>query len=355
PPRLCLCPDCQVDVALLLDGSYNIGQRRFNLQKTFVGKLAHMLRIGPEGPLVGVVQASENPKTEFYLKNFTQPKDVIFAIKEMGYRGGNTNTGKALMHTVQTFFSAENGMRKGVPRVIVLFVDGWPSDDIEAAATLARESGINVFFVSVAKPAAEELGMVQDRGFVQKAVCRDNGFFTYFMPSWFSTNKYVKPLTQKLCDVDKMLCSKTCYNSVNIGFLIDGSSSVGDNNFRLVLEFIAGVAQAFEISDAGARIGAVQFTYEQKVELSFQQSTGKEVALRAIRGIPYMSGGTATGDAILFTISQLFGTHRGSSGKNFLVIITDGQSYDDVRGPAAAAKKEGKTLDRPRAHRYTGP
>lgn len=50
----------------------------------------------------------------------------------------------------------------------VMFVDGWPSDDIEEAATVARESGINVFLVSVAKPAPEELGMVQDRGFVQK-------------------------------------------------------------------------------------------------------------------------------------------------------------------------------------------
>lgn len=48
---------------------------------------------------------------------------------------------------------------------------------------------------------------------------------------------------------------KTCYNSVNIGFLIDGSSSVGDGNFQLVLEFLAGIARSFEISDVGAHIG----------------------------------------------------------------------------------------------------
>lgn len=40
---------------------------------------------------------SENPKTEFYLKNFTQPKDVVFAIKEVAFRGGNTNTGEYLI------------------------------------------------------------------------------------------------------------------------------------------------------------------------------------------------------------------------------------------------------------------
>ncbi|KAJ8391418.1 hypothetical protein AAFF_G00090480 [Aldrovandia affinis] len=334
--------DCQVDIALLLDSSYNIGQRRFNLQKNFVSKLAMMLRIGPEGPHVGVVQISENPKTEFYLKNFTQPKNVISAIKEMAFKGGNTNTGKALGLTVDSFFSAEHGVRRGFPRAAVVFVDGWPSDDLEEVATRARESGINVFLVSVAKPALEELGMVQDRNFVQKAVCRDNGFFSLSMPSWFGTNKYIKPLAQKICSADQMVCSRTCYNSVNLGFLIDGSSSIGDGNFRLVLEFLASIASAFEISDVGARMGTVQFTYDQRLEMDFNDHMEKEAALEALRGIRYMSGGTATGDAITYTVSNLF--RPRTSGKNFLVVITDGQSYDDVRGPAMAAHAEGITV-----------
>ncbi|KAL4613048.1 cochlin [Arapaima gigas] len=334
--------DCQVDIAMLLDGSYNIGQRRFNLQKSFVSKLVLMLRTGPEGPHMGVVQASETPVTEFFLKNFTQPKELLFAIKEIMFRGGNTNTGKAMMHAIETFFSAEHGVRKGLPRVIVALVDGWPSDSLEEAATRARESGINVFFVSVAKPSSDELGMVQDKDFAQKAVCKDNGFFSFTMPSWFSTTKYVKPLTQRLCSVEQMLCSKTCYNSVNLGFLIDGSSSVGDNNFQLVLDFIASVVRNFEIADTGSRVGAIQFTYEQKMEFDFSEHTDKERALTAIQAIRYLSGGTATGEAITYAISNLF--QKAGSGKNFLIIITDGQSYDDVRGPALAAQKEGITV-----------
>ncbi|KAG7465621.1 hypothetical protein MATL_G00155460 [Megalops atlanticus] len=336
--------DCRVDIALLLDGSYNIGQRRFNLQKNFVSKLVLMLRAGPDGPGVGVVQVSETPQIEFYLKNFTQPKDVISAIKEMGFKGGNTNTGKALMHTVQGFFSGGRGGRRGVPRVVVLFVDGWPSDSLDLAAVQARESGINVFVVSVAKASPEEQGLVQDREFMKKAVCRDNGFFNFSMPSWFSSNKHVKPLAQRLCSADRMLCSKTCYNSVNLGFLIDGSSSVGDGNFRLVLDFIASVAGAFEISELGARVGAVQFTYDQKLELDFSEHLERDEALAAIRAIRYMSGGTATGDAINFAVSNLFFSPTATSGKNFLIVITDGQSYDDVASPAAAAQKEGITM-----------
>jgi len=164
------------------------------------------------------------------------------------------------------------------------------------------------------------------------------------MPNWFGTTKYVKPLVQKLCTHEQMMCSKTCYNSVNIAFLIDGSSSVGDSNFRLMLEFVSNIAKTFEISDIGAKIAAVQFTYDQRTEFSFTDYSTKENVLAVIRNIRYMSGGTATGDAISFTVRNVFGPVTESPNKNFLVIVTDGQSYDDVRGPAAAAHDAGKIL-----------
>ncbi|CAJ1074864.1 cochlin [Xyrichtys novacula] len=334
--------DCQMDIAIVIDSSNNIGQRRFNLQKNFVTKLAAMLKVGPLGPHVGLIQASDSPKTEFLLTNFTQPKELLFAIKEVSYLGGDTNTGKAIMHTAESFFTQDNGGRRGHPRVMMVLIDGWPSDDLEQAAILARESGINVFLVSVAKPAPEELSLVRDKDYMKKAVCKDNGFFNYLIPSWFSTTKHVKPLTQRICSLDGLLCSKTCYNSANIGFLIDGSSSVGDGNFRLVLEFLAGIAQSFDISDIGARIGAVQFTYDQRLEFGLFDHHNKEDAINALRRIPYMSGGTATGAAITYTTQNLF--RRTGPGRNFLIVVTDGQSYDDIGGPAMAAHRQGITV-----------
>lgn len=162
------------------------------------------------------------------------------------------------------------------------------------------------------------------------------------IPSWFSTSKFVKPLVQKLCSVDHLLCSKTCYNSVNLGFLIDGSSSVGEPNFKLVLNLLSAIARNFEISELGSRIGAVQFTYDQRLEFGFNDHPGKEEALRALQNIQYLSGGTATGDAITFAMENLFQPVSSTPGKKFLIIITDGQSYDEVKGPAVAAQKQGE-------------
>lgn len=332
--------DCQMDMVVVMDGSNNIGRRRFNLQKNFVVRLASFLKVGPMGPHVGLVQASAFPKTEFLLSNFTQPKDLLFAIKEVSYSGGDTNTGKAILHAANSLFTIDRGSRKGHPRVLLVLIDGWPSDDLDQASVLARESGINVFMVSVAKPSPEELPMVPDKDFTRKAVCRDNGHFSYSIPSWFSANKHVKPLTQRLCSLDHLLCSKTCFNSVNLGFLIDGSSSVGDQNFRMVLEFLAGIAQHFDISDVGARVGAVQFTYDQRLEFGLYDHTDKQQAIGALTNIYYMSGGTATGAAIEFAAHHLF-SRRTGPGRNFLIVITDGQSYDDVRVPALAAQRQG--------------
>ncbi|GCB81058.1 hypothetical protein scyTo_0022455, partial [Scyliorhinus torazame] len=85
---------CKADIAFLLDGSWNLGRRRFNLQKNFVVRVTSLLGVGLQGPLVGIVQVSENPKTEFILKEFTNSKDVISAIKNVTYRGGSTNVGE---------------------------------------------------------------------------------------------------------------------------------------------------------------------------------------------------------------------------------------------------------------------
>ncbi|KAM8915597.1 cochlin isoform 2-T2 [Spinachia spinachia] len=334
--------DCQVDIAMVIDSSKNIGHRRFNLQKNFVSKLAAMLRVGSTGPHIGLIQASDSPHTEFSLTNYTEPKALLSAIGGLAYLGGDSHTGEAILHAVQTFFGQGGGGRRGHPRVLMVLIDGWPTDDPEPAAVLARESGINVFLVSVAKAAPEELAMVRDKDFGRKVVCRDDGFFSHTMGSWFSTTKHVRPVAQKLCSLDRLLCSKTCYNSVNIGFLIDGSSSVGEGNFQLVLDFLAAVARSFDVSDVGARIGAVQFTYEQRLEFGLFDHNSKEESIKALRRIPYMSGGTATGAAIAYATHSLF--RRAGPGRNFLIVVTDGQSYDDVRLPAAAAHRQGITI-----------
>uniref|UniRef100_A0A8D2JPL9 Vitrin n=1 Tax=Sciurus vulgaris TaxID=55149 RepID=A0A8D2JPL9_SCIVU len=332
--------DCKVDLSFLIDGSSGIGKRRFQIQKQFLADIAQTLDIGPAGPLMGVVQYGDNPATQFNLKTHMNSQDLKTAIEKITQRGGLSNVGRAISFVTKTFFSKANGNRGGAPNVAIVLVDGWPTDKVEEASRLARESGINIFFITVEAAAENEKQHVMEPSFANKAVCRTNGFYSFNVPSWLGLSKTMQPLVKRVCDTDRLACSKTCLNSADIGFVIDGSSSVGTGNFRTVLQFVANLSKEFEISDTDTRIGAVQYTYEQRLEFGFDKYSTKPDILNAIKRVGYWSGGTSTGAAIHYALEQLFKKSKPNKRK-LMILITDGRSYDDVRIPAMAAHQKG--------------
>ncbi|KAK2092339.1 hypothetical protein P7K49_028867 [Saguinus oedipus] len=248
---------------------------------------------------------------------------------------------RAISFVTKNFFSKANGNRSGAPNVVVVMVDGWPTDKVEEASRLARESGINIFFITIEGAVENEKQYVVEPNFANKAVCRTNGFYSLHVQSWFGLHKILQPLVKRVCDTDRLACSKTCLNSADIGFVIDGSSSVGTGNFRTVLQFVTNISKEFEISDTDTRIGAVQYTYEQRLEFGFDKYSSKPDILNAIKRVGYWSGGTSTGAAINFALEQLFMKSKPNKRK-LMILITDGRSYDDVRIPAMAAHLKGK-------------
>ncbi|XP_043536622.1 vitrin isoform X2 [Chiloscyllium plagiosum] len=333
-------PNCKIDLAFLMDGSWSIGRRRFRIQKSFLMKIAQALDIGIAGPLIGIVQFGNNASTEFNLQTYRNSDDLQNAIEKIPQRGGVSNVGRALSHTLGNFFSEQQGNRGGAPNVVVVLVDGWPTDKVEEAARLARESGINIFFITVEGADQSERQDLVERDFVDKAVCRTNGYFSINVPSWFRLYQAVGPLVKRVCDTELLACSKTCLNSADIGFVVDGSSSVGTGNFRTVLQFVANISREFEISDTATRVGVVQYTYEQRLEFGFDKHSAKEALTTAIKDIRYWSGGTSTGEAVSYALKHLFSNSKPNKRK-LMIVITDGRSYDDVREPARAAHSNG--------------
>nr|XP_020459994.1 vitrin isoform X2 [Monopterus albus] len=332
--------NCKVDLAFLMDGSWSIGKRRFKIQKEFLAEVAQAISVGVAGPMMGIIQYGDDPVTEINLKTYSNSREVKSAIDKIVQKGGLSNVGKALYYINKHYFSDANGNRGGAPNVAVVLVDGWPTDKVEEASRLARESGINIFFVTIEGPDDNEKQNLVEANFVDKAVCRTNGFFSLPVASWFALRKAVQPLVKRVCDTDRLVCSKTCLNANDIAFVIDGSSSVGTGNFRTVLQFVANITREFEISDTDTRVGAVQYTYEQRLEFAFGQYNNKAELLNAIKHINYWSGGTSTGAAITYAAEQLFSKSKPNKRK-IMIVITDGRSYDDVRAPALAVHRQG--------------
>uniref|UniRef100_A0A667G627 Vitrin n=1 Tax=Lynx canadensis TaxID=61383 RepID=A0A667G627_LYNCA len=333
-------PNCKIDLSFVIDGSSSIGKRRFRIQKQFLADVAQALDIGPAGPLMGIVQYGDNPSAQFNLRTHMNSRDLRTAIEKITQRGGLSNAGRAISFVTKNFFSKANGNRGSAPNVAVVIVDGWPTDKVEEASRFARESGINIFFITIEGATENEKQYVVEPNFSHKAVCRTNGFYSLNVQSWFSLHKTVQALVKRVCDTDRLACSKTCLNSADIGFVIDGSSSVGTGNFRTVLQFVANLSKEFEISDIDTRIGAVQYTYEQRLEFGFDDYNTKSDILNAIKRVGYWSGGTSTGAAINYALEQLFKKSKPNKRK-LMILITDGRSYDDVRIPAMVAHHKG--------------
>uniref|UniRef100_A0A671TLS0 Collagen type XIV alpha 1 chain n=1 Tax=Sparus aurata TaxID=8175 RepID=A0A671TLS0_SPAAU len=116
-------------------------------------------------------------------------------------------------------------------------------------------------------------------------------------------------------------------------FLIDGSWSIGDDNFLKIIRFLYSTTGALDrIGPDGTQVAIVQFSDDARTEFKLNSYNDKERLLDAINKISYKGGNTKTGRAIQHVKENIFtaaaGLRRGIP--NVLVVLTDGRSQDDV-------------------------
>ncbi|CAG01460.1 unnamed protein product, partial [Tetraodon nigroviridis] len=149
--------DVQADVVLLVDGSYSIGLANFAKVRAFLEVLVNTFDIGPDKVQISLVQYSRDPHTEFYLDSHHNLEAVVTALRTFPYRGGSTNTGRAMTYVRETVFQASRGARAHVPRVTILITDGKSSDAFQEPAANLRNSDVEIFAVGVKDAVRSEL------------------------------------------------------------------------------------------------------------------------------------------------------------------------------------------------------
>lgn len=81
-------------------------------------------------------------------------------------------------------------------------------------------------------------------------------------------------------------------------FLVDGSWSVGRENFRHIRSFIASLAGAFDIGEDKTRVAVVQYSTDTRTEFNLTQYNRRGDLLQAINSLPYKGGNTMTGKVL---------------------------------------------------------
>ncbi|XP_077162695.1 collagen alpha-1(XII) chain isoform X2 [Paroedura picta] len=149
--------DVKADIVLLVDGSYSIGIANFVKVRAFLEVLVKSFEISPEKVQISLVQYSRDPHTEFTLNKYNRIEDIIQAINTFPYRGGSTNTGKAMTYVRERVFVTGKGARPNVPRVMILITDGKSSDAFKDPAVKLRKSDVEIFAVGVKDAVRSEL------------------------------------------------------------------------------------------------------------------------------------------------------------------------------------------------------
>ena len=135
------------------------------------------------------------------------------------------------------------------------------------------------------------------------------------------------------------------YNEIELGFVVDGSSSVeayGNSNFQMMKNFIKQVIRSFDVSSGATRVGAIVYSTNATVVFKLDQYSSYEEVEEAVDGMPYPGGGTHTGKALKMAANTLYssGLVRGNVPK-VLLVITDGVSTDDVTQSATLLNTNG--------------
>ncbi|XP_068425396.1 collagen alpha-1(XIV) chain isoform X1 [Clinocottus analis] len=119
----------------------------------------------------------------------------------------------------------------------------------------------------------------------------------------------------------------------DLAFLVDGSWSIGDDNFMKITRFLYSTMGSLDlIGPDGTQVAIAQFSDDARTEFQLSSHGNKEALLEAIQKIRYKGGNTKTGRAIKHVKDSIFTSEAGARRgvPKVLVVLTDGRSQDDV-------------------------
>ena len=76
----------------------------------------------------------------------------------------------------------------------------------------------------------------------------------------------------------------------DIVFVLDSSGSVGEDNFKVMKDFVKSVVQNLNIGPDNTKVGVITFSRYPVIRLHLDDYTDKTALLQAIDQVPYIAG-----------------------------------------------------------------
>jgi len=134
--------------------------------------------------------------------------------------------------------------------------------------------------------------------------------------------------------------------AVDLAFIIDSSSSIGEDNFNLITSFVGDIVSNFTISESLSHIAVLRYNSQVSPVLWFDTFNTKSEILAAISAINYSGSGTRTGKALGYAANYVLNPTYGARDEvpTVTLVITDGESQDEITAAARALKSKSAVM-----------
>ncbi|XP_028841671.1 collagen alpha-1(XIV) chain isoform X2 [Denticeps clupeoides] len=204
PPAKEVCRAAKADLVFLVDGSWSIGDDNFQKIIEFLYSTVGSLDvIGPDGTQVAIAQFSDDARTEFKLNSYSDKQSLLDAVQRITYKGGNTKTGAAIKHVREAIFTEEGGMRRGVPKVLVVLTDGRSQDDVNKISKAMQVEGYIIFAIGFADA---------DYGELVNIASKPSERHVFFVDDLDAVKKIEEQLITFVCEAATATCPSVVMN-----------------------------------------------------------------------------------------------------------------------------------------------
>ncbi|KAL7866318.1 hypothetical protein SRHO_G00115650 [Serrasalmus rhombeus] len=327
------------DIIFLIDSS--MGATFVNAVRDFIRKFIDTMPIGPAEVQIGVTMFSNTPRLEIDLNSYDSKESLISALARIKPRPSpDVNIGAALEFVRTNMLTPEKGSRiqDGVPQLVLLLTSKKSKDGVQQPAEALQRMG--VLTMAAGSKAADEAELKQI-AFDESLVFMLKDFRMLLR----NPRLIVSPLstlsgvvvtegpTEPEIEITTIQTQKVVRDFV---FLVDGSNYVGNANLPAVRDFISSIVNQLDVRPERVRIGLIQFAERPRTVFYLNTHSTKQDVLASIAQLQLIGGNVVrTGAALQFALANHFqdsaGSRRSQGVQQVLVLITGGQSQDEVK------------------------
>ncbi|XP_041660859.1 uncharacterized protein LOC121521171 [Cheilinus undulatus] len=229
--------------------------------------------------------------------------------------------------------------------------DTWTNDEPIVECSLLRYMGASFFQPKLLRWVHQTGALITDG---VTASSRDADYFCNMNVTRQSNGKFTCQAVNKENNVEiqddftPLVPRARCKTIAkgDIVMLVDGSGSVGLDNFKIICDVITRIVEAFNIGPEKVQIGLTQYSGDAKTEWSLNKYRTKGSLKNALANLQYKKGNTNTGAALTHILENDFKPMAGMrrDSRKIVVLLVDGTSQDDTVNPSWELKRQGIEL-----------